>query len=105
MDRRIEEAVAPLGGRIEHMGGGLTAWWFDIDTAASRYALLTYYEGDHEGPPEAPHWMAGLYDGAAGEQLLCHDALSFHGALARVIGWSDEARRLRNASGCQDGDV
>jgi hypothetical protein len=103
----LEAAIMALGGYVEHMGGGTSAWWFNldavdgIDAPARFYALVTFYEGDHEGDPDQPHWMAGLYKDD-GDQQLCADNLTLAQALQRVEWWRDEQRRLRNASGCQE---
>lgn len=100
---KITNAMEALGGFVEQMGGGLTAWWINIgavenDEPAKRFALVTYYCDDHEGDPDERVWVAGLYDDehtiGAAEQL--HADISFDEAVSIVTGWADHARRERN---------
>ena len=98
---KIDNAMGALGGFVERMGGGLTAWWINIDppeVKPQRYALVTFYEGDHEGDPDEPHWMVGLYDEdfSIGDAKEFHDDKTFAEAVSIVTGWADHARRERN---------
>lgn len=83
----IENAITPLGGYVENLGGNTTGWWFNLDK--DHYALVTYADVSHEGDPADRNWMAGRYFKGEwdGEEMACHVDVSFDEALNYIRTW------------------
>jgi hypothetical protein len=91
---KIDNAMGALHGYVEQMGGGLTAWWINLGPAGSdepskRYALVTHHESDHEGDPDEPVWIAGLYSEnySIGDAEEYRADVTFDAAVEIVRGW------------------
>ena len=88
-----------LGAHVEAMGGGSSAWWIDLGTAADGqpapgYALITDDSGlDHDNDPRRAIWMVGRYVTAEhGETAELHDGKTFWDACAIVRAWVEAAK-------------
>jgi hypothetical protein len=57
----IENAIVPLGGFVERMGGNCEGLRFNL--GGTRYAIVTHGDNEASGDPEDFDWTVGLYDG------------------------------------------
>lgn len=83
----VENMVTPLGAYVAQTGGNCTAWRID---RGSEYALITFYEGDHEGDPKEAHWMVGRYTVDVPDSINFCDDVTLADAVAMVRLWFNE---------------
>lgn len=82
----IENAITPLGGFFQNMGGNCRAIIFNI--ADGTRAILVCGDGEAEGDPEAFEWSVAHWD-RDHEEIDGHDDITLQAALGYVRLWRE----------------